>query len=65
MIKQVGAKETGVSFGTQKINTKKNDHKGVDPEVSKRVSNYDIIRSKVTEKVDVKTQQREKINIGL
>ena len=59
MIKQVETKQTGVSFGTQKINHSKNEHKGVDPKVSKRVSNYDIIRAKVTEE-NPSPQRKEK-----
>ena len=56
MIKQVEPKPTGVSFGTQKFNSRKNENKGVDPKVSKRVSNYDIIRSKVTDEMNKKVE---------
>ena len=66
MIKQVESKPTGISFGTQKFNKAKNEHKATDPKVNKKVSNYDIIRAKVTEKTEAtSSQHKEKINIGL
>ena len=67
MIKQVESKPTGISFGKQKLaDERKTQHKGVEPQTNKRVSNYDIIRAKVTDGESPPSQgKKEKINIGL
>ena len=66
MIKQVESKPTGISFGRQKMDNSKNLNKGVDPQPSKRVSNYDIIRAKVTDGEKTSPPQgKKKINLGL
>ena len=65
MIKQVESKSTGISFGRQKMDTRKNVNKGIDPQTNKRVSNYDIIRAKVTDGEKTSPVRKEKINIGL
>ena len=66
MIKQVESKPTGISFGRQKMDNSKNLNKGVDPQTSKSVSNYDIIRAKVNNGESPPARaKKEKINIGL
>ena len=65
VIKQVESQPTGISFGTQKVDNRKNINKGMDPQTNKRVSNYDIIRAKVADGETPPSQKKEKINIGL
>ena len=66
IIKQVESKSTGISFGRQKlVDERKSQHKGVEPHTNQRVSNYDIIRAKVTDGEKTSPVRKEKINIGL